>query len=148
MDNSNSDFFIGARKIKMSHNQDVMDYCNAVIRKKEIAGRYEIKAVERFLRDIENSKSGAFPFVLKPEKADLVINFAETLVIPDIEATEENPQRQLRLLPWQKFAFYNLFGWYSKFDEAKGAFKMLILRLPEKTQKLHHYYSRLFCMIF
>ena len=71
----------------MSHIDEVLTYCNQIVQGKILAGRYCILSVKRFLSDIEKSKKDNFPYVLINESADEVIDFAESLVIPDIEAS-------------------------------------------------------------
>lgn len=120
----------------MSHKDDVKKYCADVQSGAIVAGRYCKKAVERFLKDLERQKTDdSFNFVFRPEKADDVIDFAESLVIPDIEKTEENPERKLKLLPWHKFIYYQLFGWVDKRDETKRRFQDCYIEVARKNSK-------------
>lgn len=114
------------------HTDDVMTYCKDVVEGRILTNRYCLKAVERFLNDLENKN---FDYYLDTDKADEVINFAETLVIPDIEKTPDNPKRQLRLLPWQKFIYYNLFGFRKKSDHEKRRFQDCYIEVARKNSK-------------
>ena len=119
----------------MSHIDEVLTYCNQIVQGKILAGRYCILSVKRFLSDIEKSKKDNFPYVLINESADEVIDFAESLVIPDIEASEDNPEHKLKLLPWMKFIYYNLFGWKNKNDNNKRRFDDAYIELARKNSK-------------
>lgn len=120
----------------MANNYEVvLKYCEDILHGKIISGRYCYLAVLRFKNDLEKSKSDDYAYVLDTEKADEVINFAESLVIPDIVPTDENPKRQLRLLPWMKFVYMNLFGWVYKNDREKRRFNDAYLEVARKNSK-------------
>lgn len=113
----------------------VKKYCDDVISGRILAGRYCKQAVIRFLSDLDKSQNPDFPYFLDVEAADEVIDFAETLVIPDIIPTEENPKRQLRLLPWMKFVYMNVWGWKHKADRDKRRFEDCYIEVARKNSK-------------
>ncbi len=87
------------------------------------------------MRDLAAADAGESAFVFDWEKASLVMDFAENLVIPDIEATAENPRRQLRLLPWHKFIYANLFGFVRKSDPTRRRFQDCYIEVARKNSK-------------
>lgn len=74
-------------------------------------GETELKCYNRFLNDLERSKSGGdFPYIFDTTEVKRVLEFCSLLVNYDGEG---NLQR-LKLYPWQKFVVLNLFGWRHK----------------------------------
>ncbi|MFP3509382.1 terminase TerL endonuclease subunit [Peribacillus sp. SIMBA_075] len=90
--------------------QRAIQYAEDVVCGKEVTGRLVKLSCERFLNDLERSKlnvlSEEFPYVFNEERANELLEFAETLVIA--EGTEKFP---LELAPYQAFIFSNLNGW-------------------------------------
>jgi phage terminase large subunit-like protein len=110
---------------------DVKNYCAGIKKGKIRAGLYCKKAVDRFLTDLNRKKDEGFDYVFLKEKADEVIDFAESLIIPDIE-TEDH---KLELLPWMKFIYYQLFGWYHKENTKKRRFRGGYIEVARKNSK-------------
>jgi phage terminase large subunit-like protein len=110
------------------HHREVLDYCGRIITGKIPAGDYAKKAVKRFLADLKREKDAGFLYRLVPEKADEVIDFAESLFIPDI-------QKKLTLLPWHKFVYYNLFGFVYKNDLERRRFRQGYVEVARKNSK-------------
>lgn len=120
----------------MANNFNVVkNYCEDILSNRIVHGRYCELAVKRFLNDLDKSKSSDYPFFLDVDAAEQVIAFAETLVIPDIEPTEDNPKRQLRLLPWMKFVYFNVWGWKEKSDPSKRRFNDCYIEVARKNSK-------------
>jgi phage terminase large subunit-like protein len=69
-------------------------------------GKTEIQACERHLRDLTRQASEDFPFLWSPEKAHILIDFAESLTL----AEGEDP-RPLELWGFQDFIFGCWHGW-------------------------------------
>lgn len=111
-----------------SHFKEVKEYCNDIKKGIIPAGIYTKKAVNRFLDDIKREYDESFLYNLIPEKADKIINFAETLFIPDIN-------KKLELLSWHKFIYYNLFGFYLKADITKRRFRQAYVEVARKNSK-------------
>jgi phage terminase large subunit-like protein len=89
---------------------------------------YTRKAVERFVHDVKRQKDPDFPYEFKPALAEEVIDFAESLYIPDMG-------KSLSLLPWMKFVYYNLYGWVSKQDNEKRRFRSGYIEVARKNSK-------------
>ncbi|WP_308789440.1 terminase large subunit domain-containing protein [Peribacillus sp. AS_2] len=90
--------------------QRAIQYAEDVLSGKEVAGRLVKLSCQRFMDDLDRSKlkvySEDFPYVFNEERADELLDFAETLVIA--EGSEKFP---LELAPYQAFIFSNLNGW-------------------------------------
>ncbi|MDR3170313.1 MAG: terminase large subunit [Treponema sp.] len=116
---------------KSHHLKEVMQYC-ADIRKGTIrSGIYTQKAVQRFLQDIKQQEAPGCCFTFIPENAEEVIDFAESLTIPDMQ-TED---KKLRLLPWMKFIYYNLYGWVYKAEPNRCRFRAGYVEVARKNSK-------------
>jgi phage terminase large subunit-like protein len=111
-----------------SHNNEVLQYCNDIKTNKIPAGIYTKKAVKRFLSDLKRIKDEDFLYEFKPECADKIIDFAEKLFIPDIN-------KKLVLLPFQKFIYYNLFGFIHKLDNERRRFRSAYIEMARKNSK-------------
>lgn len=74
------------------------------------AGVQARQACARFLRDLEAAEAGEGLWAFSPALADRPIRFAGLL--PNIKGPEAG--KPLRLMPWQKFIFANLFGWVER----------------------------------
>ena len=106
-----------------SHKDEVLSYCKVVL-----SCVYTKKAVKRFLSDVKRKDDESFLYDFVPEQADKVINFAETLFIPDMN-------KRLELLSWHKFVYYNLFGFYLKADKTKRRFRQAYVEVARKNSK-------------
>jgi phage terminase large subunit-like protein len=108
---------------------DVLDYCNDIVSGNILSGLYTRKAIDRFIDDYtEKQKKADFQYVFIPEYANDVIRFAESLFIPDINT-------RLKLLPWMKFIYYNLYGWVHKDNNAKRRFRRGYIECARKNSK-------------
>lgn len=72
-------------------------------------GKSEILACKRHLNDLERQGTADFPYYWDPEKAQILIDFAETLTI----AEGEEPQ-PLTAYPFQAFIFGSWNGWVNE----------------------------------
>jgi len=75
-------------------------------------GKTEILACERHLRDLERQGTPEFPYVWSPERAQIIIDFAESLTLA--EGEEPLP---LYCYPFQDFIFGNWHAWVIKDTE-------------------------------
>jgi phage terminase large subunit-like protein len=114
--------------MKTNHLKAVEGYCKQITKGDMCSGRYARKAVERFLQDLKRQKNPEFPYEFKPALAEEVIDFAESLYIPDIG-------KSLELLPWMKFIYYNLYGWVEKLDNEKRRFISGYIEVARKNSK-------------
>jgi phage terminase large subunit-like protein len=108
---------------------DVLGYCNDILSGNILSGLYTKKAVERFVADYtERQRQEGWRYVFVPGCANDVISFAESLFIPDINA-------KLKLLPWMKFIYYNLYGWVHKDNRGKRRFRSGYVECARKNSK-------------
>lgn len=87
----------------------VTQYALDVLEGREIAGKYVKLACQRHLDDLEKSKLAPFVYYFDEEKADRLLEYAETLTIGEGEEAE-----QLILAEFQAFIFGSLHGWVHK----------------------------------
>lgn len=84
------------------------EYAQRVVDGKVIAGEPHILACKRHLNDLQKQDTEKFPYIWRPEKANELIDFAETLTIA--EGEEPKP---LKLFDFQCFDLGVPFGWYN-----------------------------------
>jgi phage terminase large subunit-like protein len=116
---------------KSEHLKEALKYCEDINSGMIPSGQYCKKAVKRFMNDVKRQKDADFLYTFMPEKAEEVIDFAESLTIPDIH-TED---KKLRLLPWHKFVYYQLFGWVHKLDTERRRFRSGYIEVARKNSK-------------
>ncbi|PGY60189.1 terminase large subunit [Bacillus thuringiensis] len=87
----------------------VTQYALDVLEGREIAGKYVKLACQRHLDDLEKSKLAPFIYYFDEEKADRLLEYAETLTIGEGEEAEP-----LILAEFQAFIFGSLHGWVHK----------------------------------
>nr|WP_088325717.1 terminase TerL endonuclease subunit [Bacillus cereus] len=87
----------------------VTQYALDVLEDREIAGKYVKLACQRHLDDLEKSKLAPFVYYFNEEKADRLLEYAETLWIGEGEEVEP-----LILAEFQAFIFGSLHGWVHK----------------------------------
>jgi phage terminase large subunit-like protein len=85
-------------------------YAEAVVAARVPAGRLARLACGRFLRDKAAADSGAGPWGFDPDLVEAALLFAGEM--PNIKGPEAG--RPLRLAPWQKLVFANLFGFVER----------------------------------
>lgn len=115
----------------MSHQQDVTKYCKDILSGRIPAGAYTKKAVQRFISDLKRQSEPSFLYEYIPELADEVMDFAESLTIPDMPTQD----KKLQLLPWHKFLYANIWGWRHKSDNAVRRFRSGYLECGRKNSK-------------
>src|SRR5688500_11885796 len=85
---------------------EAVAYAETVVAGQVPAGRLARLACERFLRDKAAADEGAGPWGFDPNLVEAALLFAGQM--PNIKGPEAG--KPLRLMPWQRFAFANLFG--------------------------------------
>lgn len=85
----------------------VTRHAHAVVSGHRKAGELHKLACKRHLEDLERQNSANFPYIWRPEAADEVLQYAETLTIA--EGDEPKP---VKLLEEQAFDIGCTFGWY------------------------------------
>ena len=85
----------------------VTEYATKVVSGEIVAGELHRLACKRHLDDLKKQRTTDFPYYYDVDKANEIINFAETLVIA--EGTEPRP---VRLIDPQAFDLGVTFGWF------------------------------------
>lgn len=96
----------------MSKNSDLLwdrvtRHARAVVSGQRKAGELHKLACKRHLEDLERQNSANFPYIWRPEAADEVLQYAETLTV-----AEGDEPRPVKLLEEQAFDIGCTFGWY------------------------------------
>ena len=85
----------------------VTRHAHAVVSGQRVAGELHKLACRRHLQDLDRQNSADFPYVWRPEAADEVLQYAETLTV-----AEGDEPRPVKLLEEQAFDIGCTFGWY------------------------------------
>src|SRR4051794_19849734 len=85
-------------------------YAEAVLGGAIPAGRLTVLACDRFLRDKAAAEAGDSAWEFRPDLAEAALLFAGQM--PNIKGPEAG--QPLRLMPWQKLVFANLFGFVER----------------------------------
>ncbi|ULQ59229.1 terminase large subunit [Brucepastera parasyntrophica] len=115
----------------MGHAQTVRKYCNDILKKRIKSCIWVQLAIKRYFNDLKRVADPAFPYMFDAAAADEIIDFAESLVIPDIQKED----KRLQLLPWMKFIYYQLYGWRHKSDPEKRRFRQGYNEIARKNSK-------------
>ncbi|CEN31026.1 putative phage terminase [[Clostridium] sordellii] len=107
----------------------VTQYAVDVVEGKIIAGRPAILACKRHLEDLEKSKLDSYKYEFDIEKANDILDFAETLIIA--EGEEEIP---VNLEEFQVFILGCLNGWVTK-DTSYRRFRTSYVQLGRQNGK-------------
>src|ERR687898_981473 len=109
---------------------EAIAYAEAVVAGTVPAGRLARLACERFLRDKAAADSGAGPWGFQPELVEAALLFAGQM--PNIKGPEAG--RPLRLMPWQRFVFANLFGFVERGTTTRR-FRQAVVFVPRGNGK-------------
>lgn len=93
----------------------VTQYANDVLNEKVITGELVKLACKRHIEDLKREGTEEFPYFFNVQKANDIIEFAETLKLA--EGEEEYRGQALKLAPFQAFILGSLFGWVHKDTE-------------------------------
>lgn len=117
----------------MDHTNRARGYAERVVSGEETAGKFEIRACERFLRDIERAEQDeTWPYRYDQEQADRACAFIEQL--PHIKGQWARQRLKISLEPWQSFIVCNLFGWLRK-ETGLRRFTTAYLEVARKNAK-------------
>lgn len=116
------------QKKHSNHYNEVIQYCKDISSHKIPSGTFCYKAIKRFLKDIKAQEDDGFPYVFDEEAFCLVVDFAESLKLPDIK-------QNLKLQAWQKFIYANLWGWKFKSDTKRRRFRTAYIEVARKNGK-------------
>ena len=95
----------------------VTEYARSVVDGNVTAGKLHILACKRHLDDLERQRTKEFPYYWAPDRAEEVIEYAETLTI-----AEGFEPKQVKLIGSQAFDIGCTFGWF-KTDNNKRRFR-------------------------
>src|SRR5919199_284182 len=109
---------------------EAIGYAEAVVAGTVPAGRLARLACERFLRDKGAADSGTGPWRFDADLVEAALLFASQM--PNIKGPEAgNP---LRLMPWQKLVFANLFGFFERGSTTRR-FRQAVVYVPRGNGK-------------
>src|SRR5919107_1542775 len=109
---------------------EAVAYAEAVVAGTLPAGRLARLACERFVRDKAAAAAGTGPWGFVPELVEAALLFAGQM--PNIKGPEAG--RPLRLLPWQRFVFANLFGFVERGPTTRR-FRQAVVYVPRGNGK-------------
>ena len=87
----------------------VTEYAHRVVNGEVVSGELHILACKRHLEDLKRQNTPEFPYYYNPEKANEIINYAETLTVA--EGSEPKP---VTLIDSQAFDMGCTFGWFKQ----------------------------------
>lgn len=108
------------------------DYTEGILDGSIPAGKYIIKAYERFVNDLERSKDEEYPYEFRPDIAAKYVQFIETVCV---HTRGEWAGKPFILSDWQVAFIGQLFGWVSKTDEKKRRFTTAHFFVARKSGK-------------
>src|ERR687898_3669782 len=109
---------------------EAIAYAEAVVAGQIPTGRLARLACERFLRDKAAADGGSGPWGFEPGLVEAALLFAGQM--PNIKGPEAG--RPLRLLPWQKLVFANLFGFVERGTTTRR-FRQAVVYVPRGNGK-------------
>lgn len=107
----------------------VTQYALDVLEGRVIAGNLVKLACQRHINDLERQGTEEFPFIFDEEKANLIVDYSETLTI-----AEGDEEFQLELADFQAFIFGSLNGWIHK-DTGYRRFRTSYTQLARQNGK-------------
>src|SRR5215212_687018 len=109
---------------------EAVTYTEAVVAGTVPAGRLARLVCERFLRDRAAADAGTGPWGFEPDLVEAALLFAGQM--PNIKGPEAG--RPLRLMPWQRFVFANLFGFVERGTTTRR-FRQAVVYVPRGNGK-------------
>src|SRR5919202_4867157 len=109
---------------------EAVAYAEAVVAGQVPAGRLARLACKRFLRDKAAADAGTGPWGFDPDLVEAALLFAGQM--PNIKGPEAG--RPLRLMPWQKLVFANLFGFVERGTTTRR-FRQAVVYVPRGNGK-------------
>lgn len=105
-----------------------LEYANKVLNGDIVAGKKIKLAVERFVKDLERSKSDDFPYYFDVERANRSLKFVELL-----PGTDGNP---IKMLSFQQWIISELDGWREK-KTGNRRFNRAFISMSRKNGKTY-----------
>lgn len=116
---------------KLSHSEQVDMYCQDVLAGEIPACEYVKAACRRHLDDLEKVDNDPdYPYFYDRNQVDKFCSFAELMVAVEGKWAGQN----IKLEPWQKFAFGSKFGWKKKVDGFRR-YRETYVEIPRKSGK-------------
>jgi phage terminase large subunit-like protein len=109
---------------------EAVAYAEAVVRGAIPAGRLAVLACARFLRDQAAAEAGEGPWAFRPDLVEAALLFAGQM--PNIKGPEAG--QPLRLMPWQRLVFANLFGFVERSTTTRR-FRQAVVFVPRGNGK-------------
>lgn len=117
------------------HSQAAVRYAKAVVSGKIPASESPRLACQKFLDDLERSKSKDFPYEWDKVEVERVCCFAESFKhVKGKWASQEYSQRFFKTEPWQKFILGCIFGWKRRSD-GKRRYREAYIEVARKNGK-------------
>lgn len=115
----------------LTHSAQVDLYCHDVINGEIPACEYVKAACRRHLDDLDKVENDdTYPYFYDRNQVDKFCSFAELMVAVEGKWAGQN----IKLEPWQKFAFGSKFGWKKKSDGFRR-FRETYVEIPRKSGK-------------
>lgn len=112
----------------MTFTEIAIQYVDDVLNDKILSCLALRQACKRFKTDLNAIHKKDFPFTFNKEAVEEVCNFAESLILPDTK-------KPLKLLPWQVFAYANLYGFVYKKNPERRRFRTAFIFVARKNGK-------------
>ncbi len=109
---------------------EALAYARDVVAGRTPACRLVRLAAERFLSDLEEAQEGRSAWEFRPDLAEAAMRFAGLMV--NIKGPEAG--RPLRLMPWQRLVFANLFGFVERGTTTRR-FRQAVVFVPRGNGK-------------
>lgn len=114
----------------MTGVERTLRYCKSIKNKEILSCRMVQLAVERFERDLKNSKNNDYPYYFDTEAANHIVKFAEATK----QFNDHWRGKNLKLEDWQCFIFCNIYGWKRK-DNNRRRFRKSLVQVGRKNGK-------------
>lgn len=142
----------GSAPMPLTYLQRAVAYAERVVDGREVAGRFEVLACRRFLRDLERQGTDEFPYLLDERLGSRACRFIELL--PHIKGEWARPvwadgrlaYAKIQLEDWQVFAELQLFGWVHR-DTRLRRFRRSYEEVARKNAKSTKAASRMLYML-
>jgi phage terminase large subunit-like protein len=137
----------------MSYFERATAYARRIVAGEEVAGRFELLACKRYLRDLERQGTDDFPYVINEEAGNRECKFIELL--PHIKGEWAKPvydngvfrYAKIKLEDWQVFIEFQLFAWVHR-DTGLRRFRRSYEEIARKNAKSTRVSGRLLYLCF
>ncbi len=136
-----------------TYAERALAYAHRVIKGEELAGKFEILACKRYIRDLERQGTPAFPYVIDDAKGTRECVFIELLShikgewAKPIYTDGKLSYAKLEMEDWQVFIEYNLFAWVH-FETRLRRFRRSYEEIARKNAKSTRVAARMLYLCF